>query len=129
MAQQVPLLQTSRILAGPLGRGRLAWVKYLLLISLFGLVVLIVGIIAAFSQETTMFTGSIIVLLVLLPLIWHRPVLGLYLLLGGAVVFESFNADFPDSFIDQVPFIQSYSATGGPSFLLITGAELVLFTA
>lgn len=99
------------------------------LFILLGTASLLVGLIGGISQEHSMLFGTITGLLLLLPLIWHRPALCAYLLVGGAAVFEVMILGFPDSFTDHVPFFRAPSSVGGPDWFIISGAEfLMVFT-
>lgn len=100
--------------------------RRLLLIIALGFLSLLVGLIAGLSYDNPMLAGIIMGLLPVLLLIWHRPVLGAYILLGGAVVFETFPLGFADSFTDKVPFFRSFGSAGAPGFLIITVAEFLM---
>lgn len=69
------------------------------------------------------------IVIVLLPFLWYRTVLGVYLLVAGAILFENFSLNFPDSLLDKVPFFQSFSSMGGPLPLPVTPAELLMVLA
>ena len=64
-----------------------------------------------------MITWQLVVLLigivVLIPRIWRKPVLGIYVLVGACVLFENFPLGFPDSFTDQVPFFWNLNNSAG----------------
>ncbi len=98
----------------------------LALYGLVGLVALVVGAYAGGSHANAALGGTLAGLVLVLPLLWHRPVLGVYLLLGGATVFETFILGFPDSITDRVPFFQNMSSVGGPDFLITSAAEIVM---
>ena len=106
--------------------GGLAPGKRLFGLALYVAVALLVGLIGGVSHAEPMIFGLITGVLLLLPLIWQRPVLSLYILIGGAAVFETFPLGFPDSLTDKVPFFQSASSVGGPGWIIISGAELLI---
>jgi hypothetical protein len=65
------------------------------------------------------------VLLVLLPMIWRRPVLGVYVLVGAAVAIENFGLGFPDALTDEIPFFWNLNnSIGAP--ISMNPAEVVM---
>ncbi len=98
-------------------------------LTLYGLVALaalIVGAYAGGSHANAALGGTLAGLVLVLPLLWNRPVLGVYLLVGGATVFETFILGFPDSLTDRVPFFQNMSSVGGPDILITSAAEIIM---
>lgn len=126
MAHRTPSL-TSHGFHGPASAaGRRSTGRRLALIAAVGFLSLLMGLIAGLAYDNPMLTGTILGLLPVLLLIWYRPVMGIYILIGGAVVFETFPLGFPDSFTDKVLFFQSFNSAGGPGFLIITAAEVLM---
>jgi len=101
-------------------------VRTFLLYSAFGSIILLAGVSARLYTREPMIVPTIIGFILILPLIWNRPSLGVYILVGGAVVFETFPLHFPDSITDGTRFFQTFSARFGPSFLLVNAAEMVM---
>lgn len=101
--------------------GRLLFI-YLALSSL----ILLVGVYLGFSTVNPMYGGTVAGFLILVPVIWSRPALGAYLIVGGAMVFEAFPMKFPDSITDQSLFFRSLQSVGAPGFLIATGAEVLM---
>lgn len=61
--------------------------------------------------------------------VWHQPVRGLYLLLGGTLIFEIFPLRFPDSLTDRVPFflnLNNVNSSAGLNGIPITPAEILM---
>ena len=74
----------------------------------------------------------LLVAAVLLPWWAARPIRGLYLLLGAALLFEIFPLEFPDSFTDNSAFflnLNNSKASAGLDGLPITPAEIVMVLA
>ena len=84
----------------------------------------IIGLLFGISGRPT--TAAFLVIACLIPLIWQRPVIATYVLAAGAVLFETFRLHFPDSFTDQAPFFQSSLTLGGPRWIPLNGAEMIL---
>ncbi len=68
------------------------------------------------------------VLLVMIPVIWRRPVVALYVLVGAAVTIEIFPLGFADSLTDQLPFFLNLNNTASLP-ISITPAEVVMVVA
>lgn len=62
--------------------------------------------------------------LVTLPLLWRRPILGVYVMMAGATALEAYSLGYPDSFTDRIPFFKPLDQTGIP--VPITAAELIM---
>ena len=106
--------------------GRLRSLKRLILNASFGFLVVFIGVATGLTSASTMLWATLVAFLFLLPILWNRPALGAYLLVGGAAVFETFPLNFADSITDQTIFFRTVKSAGGPSFLLINGAEAVM---
>jgi hypothetical protein len=61
----------------------------------------------------------------LVPLIWRRPAIAIFVVVGGAVVLENFPLAFPDSFTDTIPFFLNLNNSAGLP-VSINPAEIVL---
>ncbi len=110
----------------PAGLGRMPASRRALF-ALLGLIAsLVAGISLALLQENPMLFMTAAALVLLLPMLWRRPIVGLYIIVGGAILFETFRLGFPDSLTDNVPFFHNISAIGGPPWLLATPAELLM---
>lgn len=64
-------------------------------------------------------------LLFLAALIWRRPALGVYVLVGAAVAIENFPLGFPDSVTDTIPFFWNLNNSAGLP-ISATPAEVVM---
>lgn len=64
---------------------------------------------------------------VLVPLVWARPVRGVFLLVGAAITVEIFPLGFPDSLTDHVPFFQNLNNYTALS-LSFSPAEILMVT-
>ena len=93
--------------------------------SFTGLVVTI-GLIAGLASRNPMTAGMVIGLLLVAPIIWNRPAMGAYLLIGGVAVFEAFPLGFQDSVTDQTLFFQTISSAHDLKFLVLSGAEILI---
>lgn len=67
-------------------------------------------------------------LIVVIPLIWRKPALAVYIMTGAAVTFEIFPLGFPDSFTDTFPFFLNLNNSAGLP-LSTTPAEIVMALA
>jgi len=67
--------------------------------------------------------------LLIMPTIWKRPVVGLYVLVGAAVVIEIFPLGFPDSLTDQLPFFLNLNNSAGLSGFSGSPAEVFMGVA
>jgi hypothetical protein len=65
----------------------------------------------------------------MVPVIWRRPVIGLYVLVGAAVTIEIFPLGFPDSLTDQLPFFLNLNNSAGLSGFSGSPAEIVMGVA
>ena len=126
MARQLPQVISPRLLASS---AHSVWpsIHAPLLHAGLAVTIIAIAIVATGSRPNPMTTATIIGFLLLTPLIWNRPALGVYILVGGAAVFETFRLGFPDSVTDRVPFFSSFASQfGGPQFLVVTAAEVVM---
>src|SRR5690606_4598172 len=82
--------------------------------------------VAAFAHNGFL-VFSIALLLLAIPFLWRKPVVGVYLLVAGAALFESFRLRFPDSLTDAVPFFRTISSLQGPFNVPLYPAEVILF--
>lgn len=98
-------------------------------IVVIGVLSLLVAVVAGLARGNPLFVAAIMVSVLMLPLIWQRPVLSVYILAGAAVVFETFGLGFSDSLTDQVPFFKSVSSEGGPGWLVVTPAETLMLVS
>ena len=85
-----------------------------------------IGVVTGLNAKEPMLWATLVASLILLPLLWARPIFGVYILVGGVAVFETFPLNFPDSVTDQVVFFQTINSAGGPGFLLVNGAEVLM---
>jgi len=67
-------------------------------------------------------------LIVLLMLVWRRPALALYTLVGAAVTFEIFPLGFSDSLTDTIPFFLNLNNSAGLG-VSFSPAEVVMVLA
>jgi hypothetical protein len=65
----------------------------------------------------------------MVPVIWRRPVIGLYVLVGAAVTIEIFPLGFPDSLTDQLPFFLNLNNSAGLSGFSASPAEIFMGVA
>lgn len=65
----------------------------------------------------------------LVPVIWRRPAVGLYVLVGAAVMIEIFPLNFPDSLTDQLPFFLNLNNSNGTSGFSGSPAEIFMGVA
>jgi len=92
----------------------------------FCLLILLIGVAVGLSTTYPMLTGAVIGFSLLMPIIWNRPALGVYLLMGGVAVFETFPLGFPDSITDEAVFFQPFSSQGAPQAAIFSGAEILM---
>ncbi|MBI4202808.1 MAG: hypothetical protein HY532_06845 [Chloroflexi bacterium] len=62
----------------------------------------------------------------LVPVLWYRPSLAVYILVIGTVTFETFSLGFSDSLTDKIPFFRSLGGTGIPVPMPFLPVELLL---
>ena len=55
-------------------------------------------------------TGTLLGLMIVIPLIWLRPSFGVYLIVISATIFETFRLNFPDSITDRARVFQTFSS-------------------
>ena len=67
-------------------------------------------------------------LVVITPLVWAKPIRGVYVLVAAAVVIEIFPLGFQDSLTDVIPFFMNLNNSGIDG-LSITPAEIVMAVA
>lgn len=67
-------------------------------------------------------------LAVIVPLVWAKPIRGVYILFAAAVTIEIFPLGFPDSLTDQIPFFVNLN-NSGISGISVTPAEIVMAVA
>lgn len=127
MARQSPTVISGRSYGrhDPSGRPGFG-IASLFSFAALGFIIILIGIFAGSSSKNLMIEGTIAGFLILAPLIWNRPALGAYMLIGGAVVFEAFVLGFPDSITDQSLFFKSLSSVGGPGFVIINASEALM---
>ena len=89
-------------------------------LAIGGAIVVLVGIVQ-FSPGVAL----LLTLAALTPWIIARPMRGLQLLMGGAIVIEVFWLGFPDSITDRIPFFMNLNNSIGVP-VSITPAELLL---
>ncbi len=124
-----PVIITASPHASVLGiRARAAWTKGIGVLIVAMLSLLVADALALRADNPFLvagFTGAA----VLTPILWFRPAVGVYILVVGAALFESFSLNFPDSLTDKVPFFKSFASLGSPIPLPFTLAETVMFLA
>ena len=125
MAIQTPVvISTSGRAFGLPGRNTSS-IRQVLVYGALALLVLVIGVVSGIYSDEPGYIGAVIGVLLVLPLIWNRPALGLYITIGGAFVFETFPLGFPDSITDDSAFFQTLRAVGGPRFLIFSGFEII----
>ena len=125
MANQTPAIISASGRHFALRNRNLSTIRQLFVYSTLAFLVLVIGVISGLWSEEPGYIGVVFGLLLVLPLIWNRPALGLYIMIGGAFVFETFPLGFPDSITDDSGFFQTLRAVGGPRFLIVSGFEII----
>jgi hypothetical protein len=87
---------------------------------------LAIGLAVGFTHNAPLVNATLVAMALMIPLIWRRPSLAVYVLVGGATLFETFVLGFPDSFTDRFLFFRSFKSAGGFSFLFITPSEALM---
>ena len=126
MTGQSPLVIASQKIRPLPASSRAALLVRSIAYASFGLLVLLIGVAVGLSADDPMLTGAVIGSSLLLPVIWNRPSLGVYLLMGGVAVFEAFPLGFPDSITDEAVFFQPFSSQGGPQAAIVSAAEILM---
>jgi O-antigen ligase len=67
--------------------------------------------------------------LLVLPLLWSRPIRGLWLLVTIALLIEIFPLGFPDSLTDRIPMFSNLNNSAGLGGVAITPVELLMLAA
>lgn len=111
------------------GYGRLASSRTVLFAVLIVGLTLLFGFALAASAHSTRLLAAIGAVMLILPLVWAYPILGVYLAVAGALTFETFGLGFPDSITDRVPFFGSLSSLGGAGALGFNPGELLMISA
>ena len=125
MANQTPVIISASERGFALRNPRLSSIRQLLVYGALAFLVLFIGVVSGSWSDEPGYIGVVIGILLVLPLIWNRPALGLYITIGGAFVFETFPLGFPDSITDDSGFFQTLRAVGGPRFLIFNGFEII----
>ena len=126
MAYQTPVIISTIKPRIASGRGLFGLIWISALYAAFGFVILVIGLMTGISYENPMVMGTMMGFLIMAPVMWYRPSLGAYILVGGAAVFETFPLGFPDSIFDESVFFQAFRSAGGPRFMLFNAAEMVM---
>lgn len=129
MAFQTPVIISASKWGSTLQRHKLSSTRQLVIFGSLSFLVLIIGVASGLYSDEPGFIGAVIGILLVLPLIWNRPTIGLYIVIGGVFVFETFPLGFPDSITDDNGFFRTLRAVGGPSIFFFNGFEAIaLFT-
>ena len=105
---------------------RAAFLRQLIYASLLGGASLLFGLWLGLSLESP-YTFLVFALLATVAVpVWHRPIVGVYVLVAGAAALESFYLGFPDSFTDQLFFFKSFRSMKEPLPLPGSPAELLM---
>ena len=126
MTGQSPVVIASQKTRRSLSTNRASLLVSSLGYASFGVLILIISVATGVNATYPMLTGAAIGLALLLPIIWNRPSLGVYLLMGGAAVFEAFPLGFPDSITDEAVFFQPFSSQGAPESVIVSVAEILM---
>jgi hypothetical protein len=125
----VPRVHQKSFLAGTLAGAMhraLLWARDMAMIGWAAASALVAGLFLGLISGDPVLVWAGFLTAVALPILWYRPVWAVYTLVAGAVTFETFSLNYPDSLTDQTPFFKSFSSMGSPVSIPVTPAELLM---
>lgn len=118
-------LDAARPLAPRVGQGDSSRRVFLVLLAIIPPLVL-----AVLVLPTPIALAAALPAWLVLPWVWRRPIRGLYIILGAALLLEQFALHFPDSLTDRSGFFENLNnSSSALSGVPITPAEIVMLAA